>query len=1595
LIINFQGGFKKLKFGGHEKLTLFFGSSNSGKKYLQKYITNDDELKINLVRGGKYAFHENGNGAQGVLPDLSVDPFTGDMLVDCPDFSSSANDPVRDIATNFFTEKVFRAAKMVKIVIVESDDVLKIINSKNPFFKTISKVADMMPDIGLMKGSVGFVVTNMATSSNARNQKHTTNKVKQYLMKLRQILFLEQEEHRRNKKLEREIKVFSVLINSDKAILPRPIKKTLAKANDDFEYLRYVVFRSLKFTNVGDLRFNFHTSPNSNQYIRKNLISNNKLNSILVSYGKLAGQKFSYLKEKISHTDLNLEQKSKFLVKESQILHNKIVRPQDFVHTLGTLVDLISILKFQSPLSLELEKMDFYFSAVKKDPQQFYSSVHKQFVRNASNKIKNLVRSYDFLIDLKNFLNSYNTQVRIQKLKAFRREITHLNFVKFFNFVKSYGFKLSNTQFFTNQGLLFEKIALQDLNVLWSDAVIKAKITSKENDNSRFLNGSVILLSQDLQNSYFSNHKNLVIAATSKIFIDLNLHLRNTHLALIAPLVEVIGNRKISMRGENAEIHKFATASAGKVGANGLMAYSSGKLTVISSHLKNGRALTIESEGGKGGDGQNGGKGRDGRPVYESLGGDDIKHKYYSSRHLVSNNDCKHKYQAYRCYFYLEISGGDGGSNGMKGGDGRLGALAGQTKLIVKHNNEHRNKVSIVSRVGPNGRGGAGGSAGRTTCVRKKIKAGCKHWLFSRLLSSCNRYSEYCSSHSSNYRGPNGRLRAEVRDYNYKYSSIEPNQLIGKYLESASSNPKTHFLDNQADLHFTKYLLSDRNIVAGYTLSWYYKTALQMFSIQMSILKQKEMVSEFYDSFQLHKHTACKNSRRNCNSPYLITLELAILSQLDLLETSESKVQVVKIQSALERLETTSSKIMNNWREVYKYSELKKHTQGINSQIQEGEQQTKKLMKTNVESLRSTLTIQVASIISSVNNQKETIKKNTEQLKKDRAVLQGNFWKRILFGILNVVSSIVSILFPVIGAATAFVTGVAENLLIKDPTVSQQMQIPAAIHNAKNLIQQFKANKIQGEQSKREIYKNGIEQALQIEKKSGKKIYDNALRAKLKKQRKDLNDKNYKVTKNFKNEVKSSLADASSVIDRKTIDSPNKYKFKKGLVKLAQAAKILTIGAAQEIGKIKGDLSKVDQITQQIEKNSENLEKLEQFETEIYNTFEPALDQMTAGFQKFTTDSKGMSSFMLEFKKFDMKRMTRQCITFIQQFTEGFAKEQSEIIKIIGDLEALMVTVMTNYDKINDLNNKIKFSALMGNMQSRICTSFFSEMCFLRLQLESVVKTNILKQKYLHLEKAYRQVIFPFVNNKLEILSPSNYMNGNDGNSKSTSQNIKVKIEYMLGYLNDRNNLIQSNNDKDLHISEFNSIYKSSRPFYKWLQTHHQDQIQRLLNGEKVVFVADVRHELVKNAVKFTSVSINITSFNPPAAKRIQELLQYLSVELIHSGESHLRCKNNYYAISGEKMTHEHSFERTHQGHLVSKNVVQQKYQFGDVPYSPYTVWTFQLKAKNPEAEAKLYELGTKWASAANVELVGHGTYLEKGSTVCNDNLGEYFDILE
>jgi hypothetical protein len=220
--------------------------------------------------------------------------------------------------------------------------------------------------------------------------------------------------------------------------------------------------------------------------------------------------------------------------------------------------------------------------------------------------------------------------------------------------------------------------------------------------------------------------------ALNEVIIDSNLITPSINVCIIAPKWTIPAGTTINLSGldNNSYPDNRQKADNGIVyGANGtdgkpgLPGFSGGNFLGIGNEFIGLNNLTVISNGGRGGPGQNGGDGINGRPGTDASKSDNssnfvardschydntsIAAKYFDHHHSA---DFNHHRERYLC---KANSPGQAGGRGGNGGSGGLPGIKGNCTILRNYEQiVGYTSVALDGRNGLDGRGGIGGTGG-------------------------------------------------------------------------------------------------------------------------------------------------------------------------------------------------------------------------------------------------------------------------------------------------------------------------------------------------------------------------------------------------------------------------------------------------------------------------------------------------------------------------------------------------------------------------------------------------------------------------------------------------------------------------------------------------------------------------------------------------------------------------------------------------------------------------------------------------------------------------------------------------------------------
>lgn len=423
------------------------------------------------------------------------------------------------------------------------------------------------------------------------------------------------------------------------------------------------------------------------------------------------------------------------------------------------------------------------------------------------------------------------------------------------------------------------------------------------------------------------------------------------------------------------------------------------------------------------------------------------------------------------------------------------------------------------------------------------------------------------------------------------------------------------------------------------------------------------------------------------------------------------------------------------------------------------------------------------------------------------------------------------------------------------------------------------------------------------------------------------------------------------------------------------------------------DKQRVRTIDEAIEQANDKIQKLEQYESQIYETITPMLKNMGDDLNGIANQLDNKSQVMLDVTQWQVQSFLKDIKLQMQQFTKGFTIEDN-LARCIEKLEETMTTLINIYDRIQNYQEQQQLAVYIADISSPTANRMGITNQTLSNainELEIIIRSNLVLEQYQTAVNALTQQVFPFAHRYLaETKLPSQLQSVGDFQSlvSTTVQQVENIQSKIIAYQT-------AIKKPDIYISRgwFNRDYVSAQPFFVWKNSKYRDAISKLLSGDKVVVKANILNSpFEKDAIKFNQIGINFYSENSTIASEVNNKLKGFTVSATHLGNSYYRQNNNIYIITSDSQNIQFPFERDARGEPVHENSVYDKIKSGDLMLSPYTMWEIQII--NATKKIHFREL-IIYKDKVNLELVGHGSYVTRGTNISNIDIESYYKVAE
>ncbi|XP_016836821.1 uncharacterized protein LOC107980525 [Nasonia vitripennis] len=1609
-------GKKAIRHSISKDVVLVLGNVGSRNSIFTQFITNNQNLKSKKVEDGSFTIVNENDKAHSKpqigFPILALDPKSNTAIYDFPEFNKTEN-IAQDVSRTYFMKKIIDYADSVKIIFTTPFSSVTKAVDKQDLALLIEYAATLLNKIEKFEDSIALVATDVEA---AENEKIVEN-IAEVLQDLKNEYSTANENLEFSKKA---IKFINILLEKKDdnyihvGIFNRPQDGKAINKNEKLQInkksLVKLVTKDIKYSqpNGNDLKLTLYTQSESSlqcflerlhnnialamENINEDIKKHYQHQEKIINDIEFLRQKYFDVYDKLSNTKAAL---------------SKMSNTQDFIELLIQNTKDLLIRISNSNLESIGNNVDYlnFVEMMQNRPIKPESEKWANKLNTALDFLKKSVKWYDFLIKLNDILSKYDVQKNIDKpnnsVTKFLSQIDARELKKqsIINNLK----KLLNTVSTENLEVYYDDIKdvkldefkIRFLVEILSSTLLQTVQTLCTNDQMA-IQGHIVKFA-DVERwtteSNCTNAKIIKIFALNKVFIDSDFNKTGAQvqLTVMAPTWDVINQRTLVLDGAPGEVGLLSKAQDGqnsenrlerngKHGNPGNPGGSSGRFIGIAKTVVNGENLSIYVNGGKGGPGQNGGNG------YKGIDGTEGHYPNDRERWICGLGEVTRycDYPGKKC-----TKGGDGG-------DGGVGGVGGYVEKVILILLENRSGIHVYNHPGENGlvgKGGVGGSPGEPGKSYRIYASGNPgvHLLASQWSKNDkimrNTVSEFVKKCASGKFGSDGKYNEDIKLPLVNVMEA-PANIVDDYKNYVRENfpsIRENFLRQFIDQ------LEGNNATEDLYDAFAYVQELQDLEERFYVSSNRIAFLPFYQSLLSrieHYGNNILHGNKTDDRKALFYVSTAIKSKVYNLKNNYADSLIIDVSEYLQTVESEFEALTKSEEDASAHKNSADYQNTIENRIIETQSFIETSIMTKIESSLSQIDSLINSLINETISREDDVIKAKKKIEDQQQNMQRTLVWKTLLEITKVASVFLNLLGPVGSVAAAFIgTGatIAENVFLKDTENIADMVsvIPEAVSKSVSAIEKIYGNK-----------KKAFEAQLEDLEKVLKNDKDN-----------DFQDIKEKVSET-KDEYNTQIANKSA-LDPKVMDKIDNLRtevvelievkknqwnpYDKHVKNLARMQNVLKVGGPA-IGGIQNIMSqhkKLKKVGDAIQEQEKNLQKLQQFEKDIYKIIVPVCNNV----RKFVKDSQSKlqakSHAGLDISKWDVQSTLKNLKYKFEEYTKGF-KVQADFANLMDYLNEAINTMILLYDRIQDYQDKKE----LGNYIERINSNIFTDIQDAKLRaevdkLKLFIQSNTVLEKCTKVVQAFGRYVYPFADCYLSNLDLFN--NYKQENITIVIQNARYTIDNLRKELQKSKAKLPKEQSEIIQNIKYSSDDPEVGPFFVWKYDEHKHEIKKLLAGFEVLLKSDIKKGLNKDAVKFKQISLRFRTPAQSRQKKFNEKISQFYIAMTHSGNSYYKCNDKIHMIPSNDSIP-----------LIFRTNSDFAYENGNVAIlkdntpilSPYTMWRIQLKRIN-----KKYDLSvlTKFIDMPiDIELEGVGQHIEPGNAkLCNDNMDKYYILDE
>lgn len=713
------------------------------------------------------------------------------------------------------------------------------------------------------------------------------------------------------------------------------------------------------------------------------------------------------------------------------------------------------------------------------------------------------------------------------------------------------------------------------------------------------------------------------------------------------------------------------------------------------------------------------------------------------------------------------------------------------------------------------------------------------------------------------------------------------------------------------------------------------------------------------------------------------TLDSMVSEKVQRLETNSDRRLIFKLSDYLSQCED-QVKYLQNARTVVRIKKINKNfIRECEDKVKEAQGIIHEKLQKDIQETNQNLKGETEMLLRQISSLTERERRNNEVLLKKSKAMEGRLVAKDINEIFDLMNTVLGFINPALGRiGTKFSTAgsIVQNFF--DETADSSV-IEVAIPNMVDRSREFFDNWVDVKTELQEVYlQNNLEMI------EGRK---NHLEEK---------GENVEPLQSVELSLKALKPDSGKLPgDVMKLLDDRLTKEKSIWQKLNESKNQVYKGALKAIDQIRtftrikqmvGDLSEKFQdikgqrhmmeLGEEIHKAFEKTVGLRNFKEEVYMKMIPLIGKI-----RDETDLGNFSATSiayLDFKKFQMKEYFQEVLDQLKLFVKQFHLEEL-FESTLANMEEVIDMVLSTYKRIQEYIETMKNADYEKDLSLAPFDVTYVKNPELSTALAKMIQTfyaNIVLDNYYKWMASFKQYIFPFAEEFIGVHDSLPELSG-----------ILAKAEEAgkrLDFLRDKWT------QKRAEFAEFEKTYPAKfgydlPPFHVWNNSRYDDQINRILEGERVTLVADIFKNKFMNAVKFSKIWLRLRATDPSIKDDgLSNDLRGFAFKLEHNGESYYRCDDEIYLIKSQRHLFENVYNTSEDDQFREYESEKQK---SDYLLSPYTTWKIELISRDVD---KNFEMLRKYHSKVNIELVGLGRYTDYNLKICETNLTKYYKKL-